>query len=420
VKKTVKKQKINSRKFHKRSTTGAPLRKILIQSLTVLFISIIGESLTGTVLMGMREKLILIPGLLIIVPALTDLRGNVGAAFGERLSTMLHLGILKPRFAFSKIVKHNIFASFTLTASIALIIGFIAPPLSSIFHIKSSDSLTLSSISVIAAMTSSLILLPFVFVMVFYAFKHKIDPDNIVAPILPVVGDIITVSAIYFTATFIITAKEMLSKGLILFAAIIFLKGARFKSNRNTFPKRYRYFQILKQSFPILLICLSIGIGSGIFLQSADKTFDLFPLLLSLVPQVIAQGGSIGGIVGSRVSTALYLGNAKPFAFGQEVMKNLSAGIIMGLITGPLIGIVSFLMGIFTKTPLFQFYKIILISTLSLFILSLLMSIVAIFTAFLSFKVHLDPSNVVIPLITSMGDITGVIILITIVKFVLL
>jgi mgtE-like transporter len=419
VKKRVKKSKRSSYRSPK---TKYSIKSILIQSLSVLLISIIGESFTGTVLIGMRAKISIIPGLLIIVPALTDLRGNVGAAFGERLSTMLHLGILKPKFRFSKIVQHNIFASFTLTFTIAFVIGMIAPLFSKIFHINSSSPLILSFISITAGVTSSIILLPFVFIMVFYAFNHHIDPDNIIAPLLPVVGDIVTVSAIYFAAVLIlkISGKTLVLPTFLLLA-FLFSKGHKFKnSKKQYFPDRYHYIPIIKQSLPVLLICLSIGIGSGIFLQGADKTFEIFPLLLSLVPQVIAQGGSIGGIVGSRVSTSLYLGNAKPFKFGKEVIKNLTAGIIMGTVTGPIIAIISFLTAVITKTPLIPFYKVMIISSAALFLLSLLMGIIAVYVAFFSFKIHLDPSNVVIPIITSIGDISGVVILISIIKIVLL
>ncbi|MCD6427630.1 MAG: magnesium transporter [Caldisericaceae bacterium] len=404
------------KKYSNRTGYQNSIKKILYQSLTVLIFSVIGESITGSVLVGMKEKITLIPGLLIIVPALTDLRGNVGAAFGERLSTMLHLGIIKPKFAFSEIIKQNIFASFSLTAFVAFIIGMSAPLFSKLFHIKSSSPLTLSFISTSAGIISSLVLLPIVFFLVLAAYRHNIDPDNIVAPTLPVIGDIVTVSAIYLAS---IVALKFVKVSAIPLIIALFLLTNGFKK-RKSFPKRYHYFPILKQSIPVLLICLSIGITSGIFLQSAEKTFALFPLMLSLVPQVIAQGGSIGGIVGSRVSTSLYLGTAKPFVWNKEVIKNFTAGIIMGVAIGPFIAVVSFIAGIVTKTPLVPFTKILVISSASMAILSILTGILAIYTAFFSFKIKLDPSNVVIPLITSMGDIAGVLVLLFVIKLILL
>jgi len=410
----VKRKKKKSKRY---SHSNVTILTILKQSLAILFISIIGESITGSILVSMKAKLVAIPGILLIIPALTDLRGNVGAAFGERLSTLLHLGIVKPKLEFSPIIKSNIYASFSLTAGIAFIIGIISPLFALLFRIKSDSPLMLSFISESAGIISSIILIPLVFAMVFYAFKHHIDPDNIVAPALPVVGDIVTITAIYLSAMLAVKLRGLISVAP-LSLVLVFLMGARRKHAK--FPNRYRFSYIVIQSIPILLICISIGITSGMFLQNAERTFKLFPILLSIVPQVIAQGGAIGGIIGSRVSTALYLGTARPFVWNKEVSKNFLSGTIMGVIVGPIIAFITLLAAIITKTPVISIMKISLISTVSLFLLSLFTSIISIYIAFASFKLKLDPSNIVIPLITSIGDVTGVLILLFVIKILLL
>lgn len=406
----MKRKKKKSKRY---SHSNITILTILKQSLTILFISIIGESITGSILVSMKAKLVDIAGILLIIPALTDLRGNVGAAFGERLSTLLHLGIVKPKLEFSPIIKSNIYASFSLTAGIAFIIGIISPLFALLFKIKSDSPLMLSFISESAGIISSVILIPLVFAMVFYAFKRHIDPDNIVAPALPVVGDIVTITAIYLSAMIAVKLRGLISL-IPLFAVITFLIGAKRKYAK--FPQRYHYLYIVIQSTPVLLICISIGIASGMFLQNAESTFKLFPILLSIVPQVIAQGGAIGGIIGSRVSTALYLGTARPLVWNNEVSKNFLSGIIMGIIVGPAIAIITLLAAIITKTPIVSFTKIFMISTISLFLLSLFTSIISIYIAFVSFKLNLDPSNIVIPLITSIGDVTGVLILLFVIE----
>jgi len=383
----------------------------------VLFLSVIGESVTGFILTGMENKLAALPGLIILVPAMTDLKGNVEAAFGERLSTMLHLGLVKPIIKVNNAIKHNILASFTLTVSGAFLIGISAAALSNLLQIKTIGVIRLSMISTTAGIISSVLLLPLVFVFVFTSFRHHIDPDNIIAPILPVIGDIITISAILIGT--ILTMKLLPIKPVIfvLLAVLPFVSGfAKKNKRRNKLPKRYRYFPIIKQSLPILIFCFAIGITSGIFLQNARKIFLIYPALLALIPQVVAQGGSIGGIVGSRVSTALYLGSAQPFKLGREVRKNFTAGMIMGLVVALLVGIASLIIIYITKANAPPLTQIFLVAFLSLFILSTLMSVIAIFISFFSFKIGIDPSNVVIPVITSIGDVTGIIVLLAMIK----
>ncbi|MCD6107299.1 MAG: magnesium transporter [Caldisericaceae bacterium] len=383
----------------------------------MLFLSVIGESVTGFILTGMENKLAALPGLIILVPAMTDLKGNVEAAFGERLSTMLHLGLVKPIIKVNNAIKHNILASFTLTVSGAFLIGISAAALSNLLQIKTIGVIRLSMISTTAGIISSVLLLPLVFVFVFTSFRHHIDPDNIIAPILPVIGDIITISAILIGT--ILTMKLLPIKPVIfvLLAVLPFVSGfAKKNKRRNKLPKRYRYFPIIKQSLPILIFCFAIGITSGIFLQNARKIFLIYPALLALIPQVVAQGGSIGGIVGSRVSTALYLGSAQPFKLGREVRKNFTAGMIMGLVVALLVGIASLIIIYITKANAPPLTQIFLVAFLSLFILSTLMSVIAIFISFFSFKIGIDPSNVVIPVITSIGDVTGIIVLLAMIK----
>lgn len=414
----MKKKAHKQKHYSNKNTFQDSLKSILKQSLLILFISVIGEGITGFILTGMKSKLATLPGLLILVPALTDLRGNVGAAFGERLSTMLHLGIVKPVIKVTNIIKHNILASLTLTIAMAFTIGIIAPYVSKLFHITSIGALRLSMISTSAGIVSSVILLPVVFVLVFFSFTHHIDPDNIIAPMLPVIGDIITVSAIFLSTILVTKLLPISSIGFIFLAALPFLNGFRKKSNK--FPKRYHYAVIIEQSAPILTICLTIGIISGIFLQGAEKTFSIYPALLSLVPQVIAQGGSIGGIVGSRVSTALYLGSIRPFQFNGELRKNFTAGILMGLAVAPIIAIVSTISSLISRAVAPPFTEMFIVSFLSLFLLAFLMSIIAVLLAFFSFKIGIDPSNTVIPLITSIGDITGVVVLLIMIKIFIL
>lgn len=394
------------------------LRSILTQSLLVLLLSVIGESVTGFILTGMENKLAALPGLIILVPAITDLKGNVGAAFGERLSTMLHLGFVKPITKVSNAIKNNILASFTLTVSGAFLIGISAAAISNLLQIKTIGVIRLSMISTTAGIISSVLLLPLVFVFVFTSFRHHIDPDNIIAPMLPVAGDIIAISAVFIGATLTMKLLPIKPVILVLFAAFPFVVGFAKKSKRrnNKLPKRYHYFPIIKQSLPILIFCFAIGITSGIFLQNARKIFLIYPALLALIPQVVAQGGSIGGIVGSRVSTTLYLGSAQPFKFSKEIRKNFTAGIIMGLVVALLVGIASLIIIYITKANAPPLTQIFLVAFLSLFILSTLMSVIAIFISFFSFKIGIDPSNVVIPVITSIGDITGIIVLLAMMK----
>ena len=70
----------------------------MLQAMPVVIATSIGELFAGSILGKMHERLDLIPGLIILVPAIMGLRGNIGTALGSRLSASLHLGIIRRKF----------------------------------------------------------------------------------------------------------------------------------------------------------------------------------------------------------------------------------------------------------------------------------------------------------------------------------
>ncbi|RKX70244.1 hypothetical protein DRP53_05580, partial [candidate division WOR-3 bacterium] len=86
--------------------------EILIQALPVVILTSVGEFFAGSILGRLHERLELIPGLIILVPAVMDLRGNIGTALGSRLSSALHLGIIGKHFTFDRFNISNISAGY--------------------------------------------------------------------------------------------------------------------------------------------------------------------------------------------------------------------------------------------------------------------------------------------------------------------
>ncbi len=388
------------------------IHTILYQVFPILLFTSIGEGFTGILLNGMEKELVLLPGLLILVPAITDMRGNIGTAFGSRLSTMLHIGLIKPVFRLKDLVLENIYASFSLSLGMAIFLGFLAHIFSLILGIKSIGPIRLIIIAILSSFISSLILLPIVFFLTIFLYRKGIDPDNAIAPILPVFGDIITVGAIFFSARLIL--RFSLPDLSFIHPYLFFLSLALISSDKRG---KYRYISIIKESIPILFLCSLLSGISGTILRKSEEVFLLFPGVLSLVPQVVEKGGSIGGVIGARMSTALYLGQTRPFKIDKVTLQNFTGGALTGIVISPFVGLfVSFLLWIFGVQSI-SFVLIIILSVISISTLSISMSLLAILLSSLSFYFDLNPSNVVIPIITSVGDIFGVSLLLIVLHF---
>ena len=69
-------------------------KEMVKQSLPLIILCGIGAILAGSTLGAMKDLIIEIPGLIVIIPAIIAMRGNISTAFGSRLGSAYHLGII--------------------------------------------------------------------------------------------------------------------------------------------------------------------------------------------------------------------------------------------------------------------------------------------------------------------------------------
>ncbi len=168
-------------------------KRALKEILPFLFLCVLGGTLAGFLLGGMAEIFELIPGLIIIVPAIIDMRGNICSALGSRLGSAMHLGLLEGGLT-SDVTLENFKGTISLSLFVSslfplflLLISFFLP-----FTITIRILAVIALISVATGVTSAVILIIVTFVIIWFAIKYNIDPDNISGPVLTTVGDIAT------------------------------------------------------------------------------------------------------------------------------------------------------------------------------------------------------------------------------------
>ncbi|MEM3421398.1 MAG: magnesium transporter [Candidatus Hadarchaeum sp.] len=174
------------------------VRPIVIQGLSVLILCAIIEILTGNIMEGMSEKLtVTLPGLILIIPPLLDLRGNVNGALASRLGTALHTGILEPKFSMTEELKINVASSLILSLIASATIGVIASLISLLFGISAINFITLILVAVAAGFISGVILAVLTVAVSIFSYIRGWDPDNITAPLMATIGDLITMVSIF-------------------------------------------------------------------------------------------------------------------------------------------------------------------------------------------------------------------------------
>ena len=170
-------------------------KEMVKQSLPLLIFCGIGGIIAGSTLSGMVEFFQKIPGLIVIIPSVIALRGDISTALGSRLGSAYHLGVIDADNLWNEELKQNIFGSLTLSFLISLIIGVLAY-LTSILVGIHPNLLQLILIVVLAGFISALILTIITIGIIYLVFKRGYDPDNITGPALATFGDIVTMLCI--------------------------------------------------------------------------------------------------------------------------------------------------------------------------------------------------------------------------------
>ncbi len=132
-----------------------------------------------------------IPGMLAVVPALISLRGNISGSFASRLGSLAHLGIFDPEHPFSS-SSEGIKAAILLSISFSAFSAILASILT--YLSGSTPSVVgVLTVTVLTSIVSSTILSSVAVLSVSFAFKNRIDPDNVVVPLLSTVGDLLSI-----------------------------------------------------------------------------------------------------------------------------------------------------------------------------------------------------------------------------------
>lgn len=370
-----------------------------------LFLCTMGDLITGIVMGVFISNLKMLPALIVLIPGAIGMRGNIFATLGSRLGTYLHTGQIQPNFKPSKILNQNISSSTVLTLLTSFYLGILAALIAKAIGLKVSI-LDLLLISVIAGLLSAVIMLLFSMLIAFFTYKHGWDPDNVTAPMITLIGDMVTLPLLFLSLNVVIKLGDMIKISLLLSFIILTLLTIPYSLSDKAKPY---YRRIMRESTPVLLACGFLGILSGTILGGKVEGLIAIPGILIMIPPFLEDGGAMGGILAARLSSALHLGAIKyEKKIPEEVLRLFLMLHILGLIIFTLIGgfayLVSKTFGI-TTLPL---HMMIIVSIIAGEILILIVNIITYNISIISFKKGIDPDNVTIPIITSVMDIMGV------------
>ncbi|MFB6069082.1 MAG: magnesium transporter [Halobacterium sp.] len=153
--------------------------------------SVVGGLFAGVVLGGMRAQLRAVEGLLVLVPALLATRGNVYGAFGARIATGLHQGVVEPRVgagderlrsAVAAAMANGLVASVFAAVVAFAVLAALGRPVAGVW--------TLAGVAFVAGLLSGVALTVAVVVVVFAGYRRGHNPDTLVGPLVTTTGDV--------------------------------------------------------------------------------------------------------------------------------------------------------------------------------------------------------------------------------------
>jgi len=173
---------------------------------------------------------------------------------------------------------------------------------------------------------------------------------------------------------------------------------------------------IVRRMLPVLIVLTAIELGSGIVLDTFEGTLLRYPTLLVLVPVTIGMAGNLGSILAARFSTALHLGLLSFDADDDRLVGNALATIALAVTVFPLVGAGAWLLQTLLADVRLPLLTVVAVALTSGVVLAALAVAVTTITTYAAYRFGLDPDDVVIPVVTNVCDVLGVLVLFGAVK----
>ena len=374
------------------------------QSLVALFFNSTTSFAAGAMLVGFDSTWRTMTPMLILVPAAIGLRGNVFSTLGTRLSTAIHTGAFRVSFRADSVLGQNLIASFSLTAVMSVLLALLAKVIATAIGIHQSVSaLQLVMISVVGGMLGSVIVAAATVLLTVGAVRYEWDLDNLVAPTVSTLGDVITIPALWLAAKMVGMGHAAGWAG----GALLVLTVVAGVWSWRTALDLVR--EIFRESLPVLGLALVLSALAGVVLQSQQGLLHLLPAIGVLQPAFVSSAGALGGILCGRVATNLHLGSVDPTLVpGSEARRD--ASLIAGLAVPLLIFNAG---GAWLASLLSQgntapgFWWVLLASTLASLVTMSFVAALSYYSTIGAWRLNVDPDSYGIPIVTASVDFVG-------------
>ena len=226
----------------------------LRQGSLALAFSTVASLAAGVMLGAITGTLERLPGLMILVPPVLALRGNIGGALASRLSAAIHAGTFRRSRAIESLVGQNVAAAAALSLGLSFVFALLAKGAAIAFGVPNSISVAdFVVISVIGGALASVAVLVITVAIADSSARRGWDLDNVAAPVVTAAGDVVTLPSLWFASH--LATVDVVTPALAALCTVTAL-GATALGLRSSLPVLR---PVVRQSLPVLTIA---GIAS--------------------------------------------------------------------------------------------------------------------------------------------------------------
>ena len=228
------------------------------------------------------------------------------------------------------------------------------------------------------------------------------DLDNVNAPIVSAVGDLVTLPALFLATAFVSLRIITPVLALMLAVVAVTMLVVGLRSDLRLLV------EILRESMPILALAGTISAVAGVVLELRLEDFSALPALLILVPATLSGAGAVGGILSGQFSTKLHLGIVQPGRWPDrqaraDMRVALGIAVPVFLLNGMLASGAAHLLD--RSGP--GAARMILISIMGGMLATAVVAAIAFYGTMGAVRLGVDPDTYGIPIVSSSVDLVG-------------
>jgi mgtE-like transporter len=374
--------------------------------LVALTLSTAAGFVAGLTLSHITGTLRALPGLLVLIPAAVGMKGTIFGAIGGRLGTANAAGLFEPNLEPRGVLYRNVYVAIVTTFSSSLWLAVLARLASAAFGQPSISVWRLAVISIVGGALGSVFILLITVGLSLLSHRRGWDLDSVATPMVTALGDMTTLPSL-FLASFLVRIDAV-----AIPLAVLSVGAAAYATVRSFAVADPVIRRIVVEMTATILLTPLLDVLAGGLQQGRQRELFLVPVLLLVIPPFASQAGAIGGIFASRITSKLQIGVIT--ARGRpEIPAIVDASLVGGLavVVFTLIGAIAWALGSATGLPGLPPFGRLLAGTLIAGLLATPVTIVAgYYLAVGTYRFGLDPDNQSVPIITSVMDLSGVIV----------